>query len=410
MKIRFSLEVWQLAVVGMVAVGYVIMLYSVLNGTPPAVTDMHADAAVGALRGASVAVPAAFATTATTAKTLTTATATDGNTQRQLAVALERVSDLDGRLSEARQLLKQHAEEPVLNAYTGGVVILGMHRSGTSMLGGLMNKMGLKAGGPLIKPANDNEKGFFERMDVVIMNDAIMAPQNIDYAGKTWRFNSTKGIMAVYEHIEKKSDKWFNEGRRALKFLNDDKNMPWMLKDPRLCITLRTWLPLLRFRPVIVFQYRHPLDVAQSLLKRYEHFRIVRTLKMWYVYNRRAVEDSHDLCRVVTSHKAVLADAKGELDRIYHQLGRCGLAVPHLVSLPDVAEFVDSKLIHGKVGGGDSSCSMRVQDIRPPDSVWPTRERMHLKLYQECMRVFCAMEDRSAFMHSFKWDYSIKDQ
>ena len=42
-----------------------------------------------------------------------------------------------------------------------------MHRSGTSVLGGLINKMGLKTGGPLIAPAEDNEKGFFERIDVV---------------------------------------------------------------------------------------------------------------------------------------------------------------------------------------------------------------------------------------------------
>jgi hypothetical protein len=44
---------------------------------------------------------------------------------------------------------------------------VGMHRSGTSVLGGLINKMGLKTGGPLIAPAEDNEKGFFERIDVV---------------------------------------------------------------------------------------------------------------------------------------------------------------------------------------------------------------------------------------------------
>lgn len=44
-----------------------------------------------------------------------------------------------------------------------------MHRSGTSVLGGLVNKMGLKTGGPLIAPAEDNEKGFFERIDVVFV-------------------------------------------------------------------------------------------------------------------------------------------------------------------------------------------------------------------------------------------------
>jgi hypothetical protein len=34
-----------------------------------------------------------------------------------------------------------------------GVIVLGMHRSGTSILGGLLNKLGLKTGGPLIGPA-----------------------------------------------------------------------------------------------------------------------------------------------------------------------------------------------------------------------------------------------------------------
>ena len=42
-----------------------------------------------------------------------------------------------------------------------GIIILGMHRSGTSVVGGLMNAMGLNTGGSLIRPGNDNEKGFF---------------------------------------------------------------------------------------------------------------------------------------------------------------------------------------------------------------------------------------------------------
>ena len=57
-----------------------------------------------------------------------------------------------------------------------------MHRSGTSLLGGLMNAMGLKTGGPLIGAAGDNAKGFFERIDVVLQNDYIMKKQGIHYS------------------------------------------------------------------------------------------------------------------------------------------------------------------------------------------------------------------------------------
>merc|ERR1712084_132883 len=47
-----------------------------------------------------------------------------------------------------------------------GVIVLGMHRSGTSMLSGLLVKgLGYKTGGPLISQRFDNKKGFFERID-----------------------------------------------------------------------------------------------------------------------------------------------------------------------------------------------------------------------------------------------------
>lgn len=153
-----------------------------------------------------------------------------------------------------------------------GVIILGMHRSGTSVLGGLMSKMQLQTGGPLIAPAEDNKKGFFERIDVVLQNDAIMQRQGIYYAGGCHNYDHVKGIRDVLTSTQTAeilgkadifhlsgTDKFFNEGRRGLHFLNNPANYPWMLKDPRLCITIRTWLPLLNFVPAVVFTFRHPL-------------------------------------------------------------------------------------------------------------------------------------------------------
>jgi hypothetical protein len=46
-----------------------------------------------------------------------------------------------------------------------GFVVLGMHRSGTSLLSGLLVQgCGYNTGGPLIGSHFDNEKGFFERI------------------------------------------------------------------------------------------------------------------------------------------------------------------------------------------------------------------------------------------------------
>jgi hypothetical protein len=210
-----------------------------------------------------------------------------------------------------------------------GVIILGMHRSGTSVIGGLANKMGLNTGGPLIAPAEDNKKGFFERIDVVLQNDELMKHQSVHYAWHTAKYDALKGLQDVLMH----RGEIFREGERGLNFLNNAANYPWMLKDPRLCITLRTWLPLLNFIPAVLFTYRHPFDVALSMHKRTtENFKISKVLKMWYVYNKRAIEQSNDLCRVVSTHRLMMTQPNVELKRIYEELHECGVAVPHEVA------------------------------------------------------------------------------
>jgi hypothetical protein len=183
-----------------------------------------------------------------------------------------------------------------------------------------------------------------------------------------------------------------------------------MLKDPRLCITLRTWLLLLTSIPAILFTYRHPLDVALSLHKReFEKFEIVRGLKLWYIYNKRAIEQSNDLCRVIASHQLVMSQPKIQLDRIYNELREsCGVAIPHALTETDIGEFIDNRLQHGKSGVHDD-CSQSIESIVPPPSSWENPTPPQLIVYREVMRVFCAMESGEAFLHTFHWDKNMKD-
>jgi hypothetical protein len=76
--------------------------------------------------------------------------------------------------------------------------------------------------------------------------------------------------------------------------------------------------------------------------------KISQVLRMWYVYNRRGIENSDDLCRTVTSHKAMMTKPQDELDRIYQDLRDCGLNVPRKVHEKDTKSFIDVKLQHGK--------------------------------------------------------------
>ena len=286
-----------------------------------------------------------------------------------------------------------------------GVIILGMHRSGTSIIGGLMNKMGLNTGGPLISPAEDNEKGFFERLDVVLQNDILMRKQEIQYGFNTHLFDTKRAVSDILSQ----EDSIFREGHRALAFLNDPSNYPWMLKDPRLCITLRAWLPFLSFIPAILFTYRHPMDVALSLHNRaQEQYQIGYGMRMWYVYNKRAIQQSNDLCRVVASHKHAMKSPEIEFARIFNELHLCGVKVPHLLSPEDISTFIDIKLQHGKTTLKEDPCKSNIKTLMPP-STWPTTDPKHLRLYRASMRLYCAMEDRSAFRSDFEFDESIEN-
>lgn len=232
-------------------------------------------------------------------------------------------------------------------------------------MGGLITKMGLRTGGPLIPAAEDNEKGFFERVDVVIQNDLLLARQGINYALFTNRYNALEGLKVVMANRE--SGKFFAEGRRGLAFLNNKINYPWMLKDPRLCITLRTWLPLLNFVPAILFIYRHPFDVSLSMNKRAtEHFKIERAMKLWYMYNKRAIQQSDDLCLVVGSHKKIMKSPHSEFARMYHELNACGVDVPRQLTSKDIESFIDVRLQHGKNGLGDVSCGTNFHNLELP--------------------------------------------
>ena len=263
------------------------------------------------------------------------------------------------------------------DSHHDGVIVLGMHRSGTSLVAGLLFRMGFQIRNNLIGPLADNPTGFFERYDIIHQNDILMIIQDVSYDHNLENYNASKGLEVV------RSDTDFYHGAEALAFLNDSTHHPYMLKDPRLCVTIRTWLPLLRSLPAILFTFRHPFDVALSMHQRtYEQFRIVRGLRLWDVYNRRAIQQSQDLCRVVTSHRLVMSRPKEEMDRIYKELREvCGVDIPRRVSDEDVATFVDVKLQHGRSGLIDDSCHQDVNSIVPP-STWPDPTENELAVYR----------------------------
>ena len=89
---------------------------------------------------------------------------------------------------------------PYKNQSFSSIIILGMHRSGTSMLTGLLSKMGIYLGpNSLLLGAKigENDKGFYERADVIWINDKMLEKQAINWALMTYKFDPKLALEAI---------------------------------------------------------------------------------------------------------------------------------------------------------------------------------------------------------------------
>lgn len=287
-----------------------------------------------------------------------------------------------------------------------GFIILGMHRSGTSMLAGLLHQgAGYQVGEPLIEAGFDNEKGFFELLPAVLQNDEFLNAQNADWSNNVIAYDPEKGLRDMETGVVK-----FKEGKKALTFLNSKESVPWMQKDPRMCVTLPTWLPLLDTEPAIVFSYRHPLEVAMSLKKR-QNFLLERGLRLWIVYNMRAVQNSRNLCRIVTSEDEILSNPRKEVQRVSDELtSKCGVPAPlGKIKQSIVDEFVDPRLQHNKKDLADGNILMEYGQgcvIRDFDSdllKGDHNKKNEEAFYLMAMKVYCDLNSGVAFKEDYKW-------
>ena len=163
-----------------------------------------------------------------------------------------------------------------------GVVILGMHRSGTSAVAGFLAQAGFFAGeeSDLLEAAEDNPKGFFERTDVNELNDSFLA--ELDGA-----WDRPPGREVILD----RAAEWRPQIEEILgRLAVQAAGRPLVLKDPRISLLLPAWLPVLdQGRFAIVVVDRSPMDVALSIRKR-DGRPLYVALAMWQLYCTELLE------------------------------------------------------------------------------------------------------------------------
>jgi len=135
-------------------------------------------------------------------------------------------------------------------------VILGMHRSATSLVAKSMNEnvfMGYNE--EMLPPAPDNPEGFFENKRFLELNDAILHK-----AGGNWLEPPLKEAI-----LEQKSE--FLSDITSIVNEYNENGLNWGWKDPRTSLTIPLFHEHL-INPHYISVFREPLEVAKSLNRR----------------------------------------------------------------------------------------------------------------------------------------------
>ena len=213
---------------------------------------------------------------------------------------------------------------------TSGLLLLGMHRSGTSAVARALNLCGAWAGEPddLTGANIENPWGFWERRDVRHICDELLRSMGGDW----WKV-AQLDVSSVPHSVASEQRGRFGEVVARL-----EQRGTWLIKEPRLCILLPILRDYLR-QAVCIYVVRSPLEVARSLRLR-NGFGIAGGLALWEEYNVRALNASRGLRRAILLHDELLRDPQKALAELRETL--VGLGVQQL-------KEVDAELTHGAI-------------------------------------------------------------
>jgi GT2 family glycosyltransferase len=146
------------------------------------------------------------------------------------------------------------------------ILVIGSHRSGTSVLSSLINETDVFLGDNLMEAADDNSTGFFEDKKIVELSNKFLKDIGIDWMVKDpIDFNNPNFLEPKTSYI--------NSVCEFLEELVDTNHSTFLIKDPRMCILHSLWEEIIdrlsgkiNFLPIVIL--RNPESIAQSISSR----------------------------------------------------------------------------------------------------------------------------------------------
>lgn len=195
------------------------------------------------------------------------------------------------------------------------VVVLGMHRSGTSAFTRILNLMGADISANIMPGLKDNnDPGFWESLDVYEIQESLLR----EATGESW--DSSAAFPS--EWFKSPMARLYKD--RLLAKLERDfaSSSFFVLKDPRICRMAPFWLDIFSefdADPYFVLPLRNPLEVARSLKVR-DNFHFSKSYLMWLRHNLDAERDTRGQRRCFTMYEDLLTDWRTAMRRIFNNL------------------------------------------------------------------------------------------
>jgi hypothetical protein len=189
------------------------------------------------------------------------------------------------------------------------LMVLGMHRSGTSALAGVLQLLGVAPPNNLIPADDNNRTGYWEPLHLALLNEQLLL--ELGSRWDDWR------PVRVEELSSSRLSFYRDEIARLLD--SEYGGMPMIvLKEPRISRIVpiyRQLLTSLRYKTDYVTITRNPLSVAKSLAKR-DGMDLGFASLVWLNYVLASERDTRNSPRVFLSYESMVRDFGPALEKI----------------------------------------------------------------------------------------------
>ena len=271
------------------------------------------------------------------------------------------------------------------------VFILGMHRSGTSALTGMLVQAGFTAPSDLMPATIANPKGYWESLGILGINEGFLAEMESHWS-------SSLPLPAGWsESISAR--KWRTSLINLISEVFGGAQLA-MIKDPRFCtliMGLEPWFESRLINTSFIIPIRHPLEVANSLLQA-QGIDLYKALRLWIKSIFMTEQATRGYRRKFISFDVLIQDPANCLEACL-QLVESAPDPENKVSMVDDQNAIRPKINHQAAAFIDK-CLKRQQPIVTDECLFKVSSGYNARLIQLADLVFHAIlantaDDRS---------------